>query len=145
MDMIVFYEALGMISSCFIVEGRTALFNINMRGINVDADVKAEELAKLTEGYSGADITIVCRDACLMVCVFEALYMYVCMYECMDGLLGLCINGDSSFDAQSKTKNIFNIVKFFFFLLFATHTIGSRCVEPLRARHPSRSASFPKV
>ena len=48
-------------------EGRAALFRINLRDIKVSEDVNEDELAKLTDGYSGADITNVCRDAALMV------------------------------------------------------------------------------
>ncbi len=75
-------------------EGRAALFKINLRDINVSDDVQPEQLASMTDGYSGADITNVCRDAALMVgggmvirdlCVDVCIYMcvFVCMYVCM--------------------------------------------------------------
>lgn len=48
------------------VEDRQQLLGINLREVNVDPDVSLEELSKLCEGYSGADITNVCRDASFM-------------------------------------------------------------------------------
>ncbi|KAL6054984.1 Katanin p60 ATPase-containing subunit A1 [Balamuthia mandrillaris] len=47
-------------------EGRRQLFDINLRGIELGTDVNLEELAIKADGYSGADITNVCRDASLM-------------------------------------------------------------------------------
>lgn len=47
-------------------EGRVALFKINMREIEVDEDVDLEDIAKRTDGYSGADVANVCRDAAMM-------------------------------------------------------------------------------
>lgn len=46
--------------------GRIELFKINMKGLEVDPDVNFEELASKCEGYSGADVAIVCRDASFM-------------------------------------------------------------------------------
>lgn len=47
--------------------GRIELFEICLRKIDVDKDsVDIPALASLTEGYSGADIRIVCRDAAMM-------------------------------------------------------------------------------
>ena len=46
--------------------GRKEMFNINMKGIQLADDVNIDELVKLTEGYSGADIANVCREASLM-------------------------------------------------------------------------------
>ena len=46
--------------------GRRELFNINLKGVAVDKDVDWEYLVKKTEGYSGADISNVCRDAAMM-------------------------------------------------------------------------------
>ena len=42
------------------------MFEINMKGIELQSDVNIDELVKLTEGYSGADIANVCREASLM-------------------------------------------------------------------------------
>ena len=47
-------------------KGRQDLFNINLKGINIDEDVKTDKLTALTEGYSGADIASVCREAAMM-------------------------------------------------------------------------------
>ncbi|XP_029197851.2 katanin p60 ATPase-containing subunit A-like 1 isoform X1 [Acropora muricata] len=46
--------------------GRLELLKINLRGVNIADDVALEEIAKQMEGYSGADITNVCRDASMM-------------------------------------------------------------------------------
>lgn len=45
----------------FVAEGRLELLKINLRGVNMAEDVVLEEIAKKMEGYSGADITNVCR------------------------------------------------------------------------------------
>lgn len=47
-------------------EGRRELFKINMKDVDLDADVGWDELADHTDGYSGADIANVCRDASMM-------------------------------------------------------------------------------
>ncbi|XP_040439298.1 katanin p60 ATPase-containing subunit A-like 1 isoform X2 [Falco naumanni] len=47
-------------------KGREKLLKINLREIELDPDISLEEIAEKTEGYSGADITNVCRDASLM-------------------------------------------------------------------------------
>lgn len=46
--------------------GRKQLFEINLKGIEVDADVDYDKLVEITEGYSGADLANVCRDAAMM-------------------------------------------------------------------------------
>jgi katanin p60 ATPase-containing subunit A1 len=48
------------------LEGRRELFRINMRGVEVGADVDLDELAAKAAGYSGADVANVCRDASMM-------------------------------------------------------------------------------
>lgn len=45
----------------FVAVGRLELLKINLRGVNMAEDVVLEEIAKKMEGYSGADITNVCR------------------------------------------------------------------------------------
>eukprot|EP01059_Diplonema_ambulator_P031361 TRINITY_DN5723_c0_g1_i2.p1 TRINITY_DN5723_c0_g1~~TRINITY_DN5723_c0_g1_i2.p1 ORF type:complete len:681 (+),score=172.80 TRINITY_DN5723_c0_g1_i2:35-2077(+) len=42
-------------------EAREELFRINLKGMSTDANFR--ELARMTEGYSGADIHQICRDA----------------------------------------------------------------------------------
>lgn len=48
------------------VTGRLALLHINLREVLLDDDVKFEKIAEKLAGYSGADITNVCRDASMM-------------------------------------------------------------------------------
>lgn len=47
-------------------EGREALLKINLREVKLDPDVNLIDIAKKLDGYSGADITNVCRDASMM-------------------------------------------------------------------------------
>ena len=47
-------------------EGRRKLFEINLKDVNKEKDVNIFELVRLTEGYSGADIANVCREAAMM-------------------------------------------------------------------------------
>ncbi|KAL0276540.1 UNVERIFIED_CONTAM: hypothetical protein PYX00_004096 [Menopon gallinae] len=46
--------------------GREALLKINLRDVKVDPNVDLNRVARKLEGYSGADITNVCRDASMM-------------------------------------------------------------------------------
>ena len=46
--------------------GRKEMFNINFKGIKLEKDVNLDELVKKTEGYTGHDISSVCREAALM-------------------------------------------------------------------------------
>ena len=46
--------------------GRREMFNINFKGIKLSDDVDIDILIKKTEGYSGHDISSVCREASLM-------------------------------------------------------------------------------
>ncbi|XP_063233836.1 katanin p60 ATPase-containing subunit A-like 1 [Bacillus rossius redtenbacheri] len=47
-------------------EGREALLKINLREVKLDPDVDLKDIATRLKGYSGADITNVCRDASMM-------------------------------------------------------------------------------
>eukprot|EP00668_Euglena_longa_P015349 GGOE01019423.1.p1 GENE.GGOE01019423.1~~GGOE01019423.1.p1 ORF type:complete len:645 (-),score=163.91 GGOE01019423.1:350-2284(-) len=83
--------------------GRLEMFKRNLRQVQVTGDVDIGRLAQLTEGYSGADVHQVCRDACMMPMrrmvaskspqeikdmrdagLLEA--MPVCMQDCLDAL-----------------------------------------------------------
>ena len=46
-------------------EARAAILEIHMEDIEVSPNVDFEEMADLTEGYSGRDISIVCREAAM--------------------------------------------------------------------------------
>lgn len=46
--------------------GREQLFKINLKGIQLSEQIDWTTLHEITEGYSGADITCVCRDAAMM-------------------------------------------------------------------------------
>lgn len=48
------------------LEGREALLKINLREVKLNPDVNLTEIAKKLDGFSGADITNVCRDASMM-------------------------------------------------------------------------------
>ncbi|KAJ3050445.1 Katanin p60 ATPase-containing subunit A1 [Rhizophlyctis rosea] len=48
------------------LETRRELLKLNLQSIKVAEDVKLEELAERIDGYSGADITNICRDASMM-------------------------------------------------------------------------------
>lgn len=48
------------------LEARKQMFDLNMRTINLSPDMNVMALAEKTEGYSGADISLICRDASLM-------------------------------------------------------------------------------
>ena len=47
-------------------EGREALLNINLKEVEKSPILNVTQIALRLEGYSGADITNVCRDACMM-------------------------------------------------------------------------------
>lgn len=50
-----------MVYSFLTAEGREALLSINLREVKTDGDVNLGEIANMLDGYSGADITNVCR------------------------------------------------------------------------------------
>nr|MDO8112454.1 ATP-binding protein [Candidatus Sigynarchaeota archaeon] len=45
---------------------RTEIFKIHTKGVELGSDVDYGELARLTVGYSGADISLVCREAIMV-------------------------------------------------------------------------------
>ncbi|XP_055317852.1 katanin p60 ATPase-containing subunit A-like 1 [Sitodiplosis mosellana] len=47
-------------------EGREALLKINLREVKLDPSVDLRSISRKLQGYSGADITNVCRDASMM-------------------------------------------------------------------------------
>ena len=47
-------------------EGRMALVNISMKGLELEEDIDFDMIVAKTKGYSGADITNVCREAAMM-------------------------------------------------------------------------------
>lgn len=48
-------------------KGRTELLKINLREVELDPDIQLEDIAEKIEGYSGADITNVCRYFLLLL------------------------------------------------------------------------------
>ena len=46
---------------CVSAEGRKMLLEINLKDVDLAADVDLEQIAGRLDGYSGADITNVCR------------------------------------------------------------------------------------
>jgi len=47
-------------------EGRYQIFDINVKELRLGSDVLINELVRLTNNYSGADLTNVCREAAMM-------------------------------------------------------------------------------
>ena len=47
-------------------KGRRHLFDINLKGIALQPSIDFDRLVKMTEGYSGADLANVCREAAMM-------------------------------------------------------------------------------
>ena len=47
-------------------EGRRQLLDINLKTVSLADNVDLDEIQQLCEGYSGADLTNVCRDASMM-------------------------------------------------------------------------------
>ena len=43
------------------LEGRRKLLDINLKEVEIEHDVDLDDIARHLEGYSGADITNVCR------------------------------------------------------------------------------------
>ena len=50
-----------MCSASLSVEGRRGLLEINLKEVKLSDDCDFDKIAKETDGYSGADITNVCR------------------------------------------------------------------------------------
>ena len=48
------------------LESRNAILQIHSKGIEIAEDVDFDELARLTVGYSGSDISLVCREAIMI-------------------------------------------------------------------------------
>lgn len=46
--------------------GREELFKINLRGLQTEEGIDWPQIIKITDGYSGADIANVCREASMM-------------------------------------------------------------------------------
>ncbi len=47
------------------LNAREMIFRVHMRDVEVAADVSFRDLADLTEGYSGRDISVICREAAM--------------------------------------------------------------------------------
>eukprot|EP00854_Cymbomonas_tetramitiformis_P021348 gene21348-25654_t len=45
---------------------RQDMFHIHLKSVSMSEDVDVDKLVQLTDGYSGADIKIICRDASMM-------------------------------------------------------------------------------
>ena len=47
-------------------EGRKKMLDINMKGLEVENDIDWSYIVKMTEGFSGADMSNICREAAMM-------------------------------------------------------------------------------
>jgi katanin p60 ATPase-containing subunit A1 len=47
-------------------DGRKALVKINLKGLETSEDIDYDEIVRKTDGYSGADMSNVCREAAMM-------------------------------------------------------------------------------
>lgn len=54
--------ALVAVGPLFAAKGRVELLKINLRELELASDVDLDKIAEQMEGYSGADITNVCRS-----------------------------------------------------------------------------------
>lgn len=66
-DRLLFLSAYDKLFRVVSAVGRLELLKINLRGVNMAEDVILEEIAKNMDGYSGADITNVCRLVCVQL------------------------------------------------------------------------------
>ena len=48
-------------------DARVSLLKINLKGVTLASDVNLDEIGNNMKGYSGSDITNVCRDSAMMV------------------------------------------------------------------------------
>lgn len=71
-------------------EGREALLGINLREVKLDPEVDLRAIAKKLDGYSGADITNVCRYGCYNV-VWNYTFIVIICNACSQYLTGLII------------------------------------------------------
>ena len=47
-------------------EGRRSLLTINLKGLEVEPDIDWDFIVKATDGFSGADMSNICREAAMM-------------------------------------------------------------------------------
>lgn len=47
-------------------DGRKALLQINMKGLELENEINFDDIVKKTDGFSGADLTNLCREAAMM-------------------------------------------------------------------------------
>ena len=59
---------------------REEIFRIHLRKTPCSSDVSIKDLARLTEGFTGADISLICREAAL------AALEVCCAYKVVTGL-----------------------------------------------------------
>ena len=81
------YNKLAMLEANGIllpsVDGRRSLLDINLKEVKVADDCDLSEIARLTEGYSGADITNVCR---------YIWYMCICAWKWKGRFQNACVD-----------------------------------------------------
>jgi katanin p60 ATPase-containing subunit A1 len=65
-QLVEFYNATNFTCNFVPGDGREALLRINLRELKLDPDVDLKEIAVKLKGYSGDDITHVCRSVAIL-------------------------------------------------------------------------------
>lgn len=64
--------------NAIVGKGRVELLKINLKELELANDVDMDRIAEQMEGYSGADITILCRYSCqvpmMPLCTYDSSY-----------------------------------------------------------------------
>lgn len=68
---VVFLSALLNVTFLSPAKGRVELLRINLKELELASDVDLDKIAEQLEGYSGADITNVCRSESLLFSVAQ--------------------------------------------------------------------------
>ncbi|WP_321430321.1 CDC48 family AAA ATPase [uncultured Methanolobus sp.] len=84
-------------------QGREKIFNIHLAGKPLAKDVNVEELAEITEGYVGADLESICREAS-MLALREVITPGLSQEEALKKADGIKITYDHFLKAKNRVK-----------------------------------------